>query len=227
MCEACPTCQTALLDQQHLAFQLQEARAAAEAAAEAKSVFLANLSHEIRTPLNGMIAIAQLLMRTTLSPEQRELASTLEESGSALLSILGDVLDFSSIGVDDVDINTQPVWLREVIEGCIEAAAPTAKSKGVQLSYRLSTVFAQHQIAIDQVRLRQVLLYFVNNAVKFNKECGEVEIEAAIAVAGESLCLSVRDTGIGMDKEAIDKLFANGFHQTESSLSRRHGGAGK
>ena len=77
------------------------------------------------------------------------------------------------------------------------------------------------------MRLRQVLLYFVNNAVKFNKECGEVEIEAAIAVAGESLCLSVRDTGIGMDKEAIDKLFANGFHQTESSLSRRHGGAGK
>jgi CheY-like chemotaxis protein/nitrogen-specific signal transduction histidine kinase len=227
ICEACSTCQAAFLDHQHLTLQLQEARAAAEAAAEAKSVFLANVSHEIRTPLNGMIAVAQLLMRTTLSPEQRELASTLEESGSALLSILGDVLDFSSIGINDVDINSQPVWLREVIEGCTEAAAPTAKRKGVHLSYRLPPAFAQHQIAVDQVRLRQVLLFLVNNAVKFNKDCGEVEIIAAIVDGDEAtLCLSVRDTGIGMEKDAIDSLFASGFHQTESSLNRKHGGAG-
>lgn len=227
--ESCGGCQLARLEHEHLTLELQEAKAAAESAAEAKSVFLANISHEVRTPLNGMIAVAQLLLRTSLTPEQRELASTLQESGAALLSILGDVLDFSFIGTNDVELTSQPVWLREVLEGCAEAAAPAAKKKNINLSYRLPAVVADRQIATDPVRLRQILSFLVSNAVKFNVAGGEVEVTVDVENEVGRLPLirfAVRDTGIGMTTSEVENIFG-GFSMAEETMARRHGGTGK
>ena len=209
--------------------QLQEAIAVAESASEAKSVFLANISHEVRTPLNGMIAVVQLLLRTSLTPEQRELASTLQESGAALLSVLGDVLDFSCIGTHDVQLSSQPVWLREVLEGCAEAAAPSAMKRSIHLSYRLPTVLADLQIATDPVRLRQILSFLVSNAVKFNLECGEVEVIVELENEdgmNPGIRFAVRDTGIGMTSHEVESIFG-GFRQAEETMSRKHGGVGE
>lgn len=226
--EPCTGCQLARLEKQHLTLELQEARASAESAAEAKSVFLANISHEVRTPLNGMIAVAQLLLRTSLTPEQRELASTLQESGAALLSILGDVLDFSFIGTNDVQLTSQPVWLREVLEGCAEAAAPAAKKKNICLSYRLPAALSGRQIATDPVRLRQIISFLVSNAVKFNVAGGEVEVMVEIdnEVGRNPLVrFAVRDTGIGMTTSEVENIFG-GFRMAEETMARRHGGTG-
>jgi CheY-like chemotaxis protein len=212
-------------DRDDLVRQLQEARAAAEAATEAKSVFLANISHEIRTPLNGMIAVSQLLLRTALSPEQRELVATLEESGTALLSILGDVLEFSCIASDDVTLRLEPTRIRDTLEACLQAAAPESWRRKISLSYRLDPALASDQVITDPIRLRQVLTSLVNNAVKFNVDGGEVEVQATVVVEAGELIMSVRDTGIGMSNDAMKEIFTV-FTQGQGSLNRRHGGTG-
>jgi len=214
-----------VLECNELQRRLQEAEAAAESAAESKSIFLANISHEIRTPLNGMIVVSQLMLRTNLTPEQRELVSTIEESGLCLLSILGSVLDFSCLGRADVQLQATPLLIRDVIEGSLESAGPDAASRAVHLSYRLAPALASRQVIADPIRLRQALSALVNNAVKFNVYGGEVEINASVDSVGSTLTISVQDSGIGMEPAVAASVFQM-FKQGEEGFNRRHGGAG-
>jgi len=240
---SCGCCESLANENSRLKRQLREALAAAEAAAEAKSVFLANISHEIRTPLNGMIAVSQLLLCTALCPQQRELAETLQESGQALLSVLGDVLDFSCIDRNDLELRAAPLWVRDALEACLEGVAAEAGRRGLRVAYRLDPELASRRVCADPLRLRQVLALLLSNAVKFNHDYGEVVVEARLAAGGDgdaspgdpaadgqghaptTVLVSVVDSGIGLEGARVGRLF-EGFAQGEESMSRRHGGTG-
>ena len=206
--------------------QLQEAKAAAEAANSTKSRFLATMSHEIRTPMNGVIGMIELLQHTGLSREQHEYAESAKKSGINLVRLLNDILDLSKIEADKLELEISDFDLRPVISDIINLMSLQAREKGVKLSASIDADVPT-ELKGDAGRLRQLITNLVGNAIKFTPE-GEVSLQIRKETEDQNSVLLrflVRDSGIGIAADKLEQIFEP-FTQSDSSTTRKYGGTG-
>ncbi|HEV3105753.1 MAG TPA: ATP-binding protein, partial [Trinickia sp.] len=209
--------------------QLEHARLDAEAASRAKSAFLATMSHEIRTPMNGVMGMTEVLTRSTLSADQKDMVRTIRDCASALLKIIDDVLDFSKIEAGKLQVESVPVSIEDIVDGLASSLATVADARGVALRTYVSPELPG-LVMSDDTRVREILYNLVGNAIKFSSGRDGVEGRVSLrATLGESATPEVRfeiaDNGIGMTSDTIAKLFLP-FSQAEASTRRRFGGTG-
>ncbi|WP_241659514.1 PAS domain-containing hybrid sensor histidine kinase/response regulator [Sphingomonas glacialis] len=200
---------------------LQQARLDAENASAAKATFLANMSHEIRTPMNAVFGFAELLARMDLTEEQRKYLQLIADSGRAMMRLLNDILDMSKIDSGRMQVAAEPVRLGHKLHVCAQLMEPIARSKGVDLTISLDPALPEYVVG-DPLRIRQILLNLIGNAVKFTDH-GAISVHARARHG--VLSIDVEDSGIGIAPDRLDMIFQQ-FAQADASVARRYGGTG-
>jgi PAS domain S-box-containing protein len=215
-----------ITDEKNSELDLIMARDKAEVAAKTKSEFLANMSHEIRTPMNGVLGMASLLSKTSLDVKQREMLDIINSCGYGLLTVLNDILDFSKIEAGKMDIERKPFHLKKCVEESAFLLSSKASQKYIELSYGIENGLPEFFLG-DVTRIKQILVNFISNAVKFTNE-GEVDINVSSRKIDNNrfqIKFIVRDSGIGISEKNKEKLF-QAFSQADTSITRSFGGTG-